>query len=378
MTETTPDPTAPPWPRWVSPVTGGTSLAMASVATLWLVRPELYPFGPQDRVTVSVTHLLGHGTAGTLLLLFAALALVAALLLRRPDRPWAVRAVPVLLPALSLALLLVFGDVSMMTSLGYLGFLAGAPLGVLALVVGTVRRRRGTAPALAAVLAVLALGAWAGFLRPSTLSTFAGNLAEAFAAYGTRLAWGVACNVLVIAMVLVTLRVLRGLAAGWTWPSDSARVRRWGVIATVVAAAGPAPYALERLTWLTPWPVGIGDSADLATRTQGVLIGLGAVAGVALTLTLLSRWGEVFPRWLPGVGGRTVPIAAAVVPGGVVAAAAALAAPGWVVNAVQRHEGAELTYALVLLPFAVWAPALAMAVGLYAVRRGWRPAVATA
>lgn len=301
--------------------------------------------------------------------------MLSALLLRRPDRSAAVRAAPILLAVQTLTLALVFGDISMMTSLGYLAFLAGGPIGILALVLAAAQRRRGAAPTLAAVLTLLALGVWAGFFRPSTLSDYAGNLTEAFSVYGTRLAWGSVSNALVIAMVLVTLRVLRGLAAGWSWPSDAARVRRWGVIATVVAAAGPAPYALERLTWLTPWPVGFDGSDDLAIRTQGVVIGLGAVAGIALTLTLLSHWGEVFPRWVPVIGGRTVPIAAAVVPGGIVATAAALAAPGWVVNAVQRYEGADLAYALLLLPFPVWAPALAAAVGLYAVRRGWRPAV---
>jgi glycerol-3-phosphate acyltransferase PlsY len=36
--------------------------------------------------------------------------------------------------------------------------------------------------------------------------------------------------------------------------------------------------------------------------------------GVLLTVGLVSSWGEVFPAWLPFVGGKRVPVAAAVVP----------------------------------------------------------------
>ncbi len=38
-----------------------------------------------------------------------------------------------------------------------------------------------------------------------------------------------------------------------------------------------------------------------------------------LTTGLVRPWGEVFPRWLPRVGGRTVPVALAVVPASIVA-----------------------------------------------------------
>jgi hypothetical protein len=51
-------------------------------------------------------------------------------------------------------------------------------------------------------------------------------------------------------------------------------------------------------------------------------LGLGwvAVAGAVLTLGLIRPWGEVYPRWLPLVGGRRVPPALAIVPAALVAA----------------------------------------------------------
>jgi hypothetical protein len=44
-----------------------------------------------------------------------------------------------------------------------------------------------------------------------------------------------------------------------------------------------------------------------------------AVAGALLTLGLVQGWGEVFPRWMPGVGGKRVPPALAIVPATLVA-----------------------------------------------------------
>lgn len=54
-------------------------------------------------------------------------------------------------------------------------------------------------------------------------------------------------------------------------------------------------------------------------RVFGILLGLAALGGAVLTLGLVSRWGEVFPAWLPGFRGRPVPVLAAVVPATLVA-----------------------------------------------------------
>lgn len=370
---------ARPFPPWVPAVTVCVALAMWAIAALWLLDPDTYPFGAADRVTVSVTHLLEHLAAAILLVALGVLGSVSAVLLRRSAIPGRTTLATWLLAAQFLCLLLVFGDVSMMTTLGYLGMLAGAPVAFVALVAAALRRRRGAAPALMAVGALIGAGAWAGFLKPPTLVTYLGNLAGAFGDYGARLAWGLGSMALIVAVGLVVLQLCRGPAMRWSERLDAEQVRRWGVRVTLVAAACPLPYALERLTWLTPWPIGMGEGPDsLAVRTQGMMIGLGALAGIALTLALITRFGEVFPGWLPIIGGRQVPVAAAVVPGGLVALAAAMAAPGWIVNAFTRFDGADLVYALVLGPFPIWAPALAAAVVLYALRRGWRPGRAEA
>lgn len=43
--------------------------------------------------------------------------------------------------------------------------------------------------------------------------------------------------------------------------------------------------------------------------------------GGLVTLGLAHRWGQVFPRWVPALGGRRVPRPLALVPGGIVATA---------------------------------------------------------
>ncbi|MBB5081179.1 hypothetical protein [Nonomuraea endophytica] len=108
---------------------------------------------------------------------------------------------------------------------------------------------------------------------------------------------------------------------------------------------------------------------DAATRLQGFLIGLGSVAAVVLTFGLISRWGEVFPRWLPVVGGRAVPVMMAVVPGVAGAAVLCVSAPGVLAGAVQHSAWPDGLLFVVLFPCPVWGPLPAAAVYAYWARR---------
>ncbi|EMY32538.1 hypothetical protein D477_019633 [Arthrobacter crystallopoietes BAB-32] len=107
---------------------------------------------------------------------------------------------------------------------------------------------------------------------------------------------------------------------GWF---TAAAARRWGPPVTIAAAAIPALYALTRFAWAAGIPLGI--SPDFLAMMQGngmVHAGLGlasmAALGTILTLGLLQRWGSTFPRWIPGLGGRSVPILLAVMPASLV------------------------------------------------------------
>lgn len=135
---------------------------------------------------------------------------------------------------------------------------------------------------------------------------------------------------------------------------------------TLIAACGPLPYALLRLTWLTPWPQLGGEvvADDPSIRVWGLALSTGAWLGVLLTLGLIRPWGEVFPRWFPVVGGRAVPVAAAAVPGFTVAALLCFAAVPIVLSASTLGLASAFEFALVF-PCWIWGPSLALAVWGY-------------
>jgi hypothetical protein len=156
-----------------------------------------------------------------------------------------------------------------------------------------------------------------------------------------------------------------GAAPAWTRPEAAAR---WGRAAVVVAVVCALPYGLHRLTWLTRWPMGM-DAAALAAqpemRLHGLLLGLAALAGAVLTSGLVARWGEVWPRWVPVVRGRRVPVAAAAVPGALVAALFTVAALPMALMSIHTGQ----LWGLLVFPFPVWGPALGLAVLGYVLRR---------
>jgi hypothetical protein len=91
-----------------------------------------------------------------------------------------------------------------------------------------------------------------------------------------------------------------------------------------VAAIVPLVYAATRWIWALGIPLGINAQFLQAARMagaawSGAALGTVAICGALLTLGLMQRWGEVFPRWLPVVGGREVPPTLAIVPASVVA-----------------------------------------------------------
>ncbi|GAA3751345.1 hypothetical protein GCM10022225_39680 [Plantactinospora mayteni] len=102
---------------------------------------------------------------------------------------------------------------------------------------------------------------------------------------------------------------------GWT--------RRWTYAACLLPTLG---FTVPHACWLLGIPLGIpADELRRAVEDIGLLPGLlltlAPMLGGLLTLGLAARWGQVLPRWLPGLAGRRVPPTLALAPAGVVAVA---------------------------------------------------------
>jgi hypothetical protein len=339
------------------------SALTAGVGLWWWSRPAQYPFTP-DPVDPAGTllDLVSPAVVPPALVLAGIVGLVVAGLAGSGRAPG-------LVVATAAAWVLVFGfavpGFQPLTLAGYAMAMFGPPVLFATVVAGAWRWRGG--PVAVGVFVLVGATAWAtGLADGAVLARYLdviGTTAHlampavvmAFFLAGA-LAWG----------VLGTRTVVHGRSwPTWTLPAAAAR---WGRVATVVAAACALPYGLLRLTWLTPWPYGMDPAEFVAMpemRLHGLLLGLSALAGAVLTTGLVARWGEVWPRWMPVVRGRAVPVAAAVVPGGVVAALFTVAAVPMSVMAVSSGE----LFTLVVFPFYLWGPALGVAVLGYALRR---------
>jgi len=106
-------------------------------------------------------------------------------------------------------------------------------------------------------------------------------------------------------------------------PPVPAWVRRWAYTGVAVPMLGwTVPHGL----WALGVPFGISAdelleiSRDIDPPLAAAIAVVPALASL-LTLGLAHRWGQIFPRWMPWLGGRRVPRLLALVPAGVVAVA---------------------------------------------------------
>ncbi|WP_157250878.1 hypothetical protein [Nonomuraea typhae] len=150
------------------------------------------------------------------------------------------------------------------------------------------------------------------------------------------------------------------------------RLLRWGRVFAYTGALIPLGYAVTRWAWGLGIPLGIGPEYLAEMHQSGLVwagVGLATFSGVGavLTLGLVQRWGEVFPRWIPVLAGRAVPVWLAVAPATLVSVV--LFNAGWQI--LQGHfVTMDLSNPMTWWP--LWALALAGATFTYWLRR--RPA----
>lgn len=179
---------------------------------------------------------------------------------------------------------------------------------------------------------------------------------------------------LIAAVALITRSVMREIAHRGSFAEWVLRHR---TAVTVVAACCALPYSIARASWLTPWPLLAPSGIDFAEETGTLLIGLslGAamLSGGVLTLGLIRPWGQRFPRWMAGLGGRPVPISLAVVPASIVAALFTVGGVDLILPTIEvalsGGSVGDVVVSLFMFPFWLWGPLLALATWGYAMAR---------
>lgn len=367
----TPDATTPARLRPL--VWSGAALGVAMLATglVWLVAPDLGPFAGRP---VALQMLLGE-SAGVPQVAAGVQAGLGAL-------------------ASAVALAVIFGRLragallaaaglmcGAITALGFVGFngivLAGyvlamtAPVGVVAAAaVFAVRRPKAGG---ATLLGVAALAAFA-IVGPAPVGAFYGRAVEGIVDQGV---------VIAAALMWILFAGTWLLCGALLLARDGGPVGRFAhrrrVPITILAACCAVPYVVARASWLTPWPLFGGDavaSGGAPVLVTGLMLAGAMLLGGILTLGLILPWGAAFPRWVPRVGGRPIPVALAVVPATTVAALFTAGGAESLITAVARgSDPGELLLALVL-PFWLWGPLLALATWGYAQHRAAERAAA--
>ncbi|WP_329150571.1 hypothetical protein OG275_37935 [Streptomyces niveus] len=85
---------------------------------------------------------------------------------------------------------------------------------------------------------------------------------------------------------------------------------------------------------------GVGDIPSwLPGQAYVIFLSVLSEALAFTAVGLIAAWGEVFPRWIPGLGGRRVPLPAAVAPA---ALGAAVLTVLWTASALTIASGATL------------------------------------
>lgn len=360
------------------------SALLCACAIRWHAEPGAYPIATADDMSLVSGPWGTNDTVAALVL--GIVGLLAALIMGRGARHRAVHPALVAVAAVEAFVLCgIVADIRVLMLLGYLLALLG-PVVLLALVAVSAWRHRVSRFVLAAlVVGGGVVGTVTGLADLDGIADIGAGIAGAFGTVGPMIltvavAFGGGC----IWVWCLVRELRRGRSAcvacgrmplGGVPTAGPGRAAGpdWGTWVTVAAAVGPLPYGLTRLTWLTPWPFGM-DRASLVAepgmRLFGLFLGLAAIGASVLTIGLIRPWGEVFPRWLPWLRGRPVPVLVPAVLAVTVGAAITIA--GRSVLQVAFDEDAWL---LLVLPLPVWGPLLVAAGVAYHLRR--RAACAT-
>ncbi|GAA1596702.1 hypothetical protein GCM10009789_58350 [Kribbella sancticallisti] len=359
------------------------SLVFGIWGLAWMLGADSYPFGevPPDGDRLSLLAYLPEQVGAGLIAVLGFLGVPAALAHTRTE--WSASAYRPLLGFTGVQVV-VFGllapSVLVVMVTGYLLVLLGLPAALVALLVGAWRQRTTRMVVLLILLAVAALELITGLFDWAAFKDLAKEISGGPEKVGSRPLFVYGAFLVGCGWAVLGVRGLRSArdrclrcgrpGARWTRPEVA---RRWGFWATVIAAMCPLPYALLRMTWLLPNPIGFSAAeldAEPGIKLFGLGLGLIALASAVATLGLIRPWGEVWPRWIPYRAGRPVPLKAVVIPGAAAATLLLVGSPSLVSLAWSADAGTlENVGNLLIFPFPLWGAAVGLATAAYYYRR---------
>ncbi|MBB5790007.1 hypothetical protein [Jiangella mangrovi] len=308
MTTATITTTAPPrpspvrrairaWPAWTPYAAAVWSAGYGLLGLLWALGVDGYPFGPGDLPDAREESILGATTAAGVGPWIAGLGFAGAVIALTMARLPAGRArLPARLPArvarVALAgwgwasaflLVVLVPDQRVLTTVAYTPLaLVGIPFGWPPMAYGEF---------VETVLPWPNVNQWicvfGGLLWAATALAFQRRTASACVHCGRRDAH----------------------SYGWTSRAGAARWGRWAAYAAFLM---PFAYAVVRWAWALGIPLTISQEfLDELHRSgmvwAGAYLASFAAAGGVLTLGLTQRWGVIWPRWVLGLAGKSVP-----------------------------------------------------------------------
>ena len=340
------------WPGWVGHAAATWSLIYGALGLYWALGGAGFPCGSENGPKAAAESILGSAQSDTTAPVIAGLGLVGAMVALAMARGRGSRGPRILRAALvvfawsvAVALLLVIPDLRVLMAVAYAPiFLIGAPFGW-----PPVNYFEIALPWPVINQFVCIAG---GFLWAGAAVAYWRRSRDACATCGRT-----------------------DSSSGWTTPAAAARWGRW---ATYVAVIVPLPYAAIRWAWALGIPLGITneflrEGQETGLWWAGAALSMVDLAGAFLTLGLVQRWGEVFPRWVPFLSGKRAPSAMAIVPASlvsvIVTSAGLQVVRGFLVNGFPA-EGWATTAPGLLWP--VWGGALGAATLAYYYRRRGR------